>query len=91
MKKSLIVMCILCFALTYLIVQVTRMGDWWWESNQEKEQLEKEVDVLGVERLRLQRQEEYSRTDLFVEREARDKLNYGREGETVLLMPTKAL
>jgi len=89
MKRSIAITTILGLVLTYLIVQTTRTAKVLLTANQIKSILQSESNSLGVERVNLQNEVEFGLTDQFIEREARDRLNYGRDGETVLLMPKK--
>ena len=46
-----------------------------------------QLEAAKAENRRLQTKLEEVQTDEFVEKEAREKLGYGREGETVLILP----
>ncbi len=48
---------------------------------------QKELDKLQSDQAELQKTLSYVQTPEFVEKEAREKLGYGKEGEVVLIMP----
>jgi len=58
----------------------------YW-SGQRLVQAQKALDLAQVEQDGLKKTLSYVRTPEFVEKEAREKLGYGREGEVVLIMP----
>lgn len=89
MKRSVFVFVVLIIILLYLIVHVFRSWGWWLEVGSKQSELQKQSNALGVEKMELQKKIEFGLSDEFVEQEARNKLNYGREGEKVLLLPTK--
>ena len=49
--------------------------------------LQSNVNILAEENQTLQDTFEYVQTDIFVEQEARNKLNYKKDGETVVSLP----
>ena len=49
----------------------------------------KELAEVQAEQEKLKAQLEYVQSDEFVEREAREKLGYGKEGETLLVLPNQ--
>lgn len=80
----------------YLVLVILGMGlalrmsvNIWrvYHSGQRLVLAQNELDRLTSEQETLQKTLSYVQTPEFVEKEAREKLGYGREGETVLIMP----
>lgn len=61
-----------------------------WKTGGLVEEAEKEVSDLKKENSSLQEKLVYVNSPEFVEKEARDKLGLGREGETIVVMPDNA-
>lgn len=86
MTKKLISLFLIIFGLFFIasvgrnVYDLTRTG----------KQIEKaEVKVAGLEKdqQELKKQLEYVKSDQFVEKEAREKLNFVKEGEVVVVLP----
>jgi cell division protein FtsB len=61
-----------------------------WESYQNAGRLldsEKRLAQAQAENQSLKEELEYTKSDFFIEKEARDKLGLGKEGETVIITP----
>lgn len=76
---------------TYLIISFSRSVWDLWQKQGEIEKTKAKVEDLKAENNRLKGQLEYTKTDEFVEKEARDKLNLVRPGETVVMIPDSVL
>ncbi|HBC73168.1 hypothetical protein A2379_03775 [Candidatus Amesbacteria bacterium RIFOXYB1_FULL_47_13] len=58
-----------------------------WQRGGRVGETRQQLEAAKAENRRLQTKLEEVQTDEFVEKEAREKLGYGREGETVLILP----
>lgn len=58
-----------------------------WKAGERVKEAQAEVDLLGKENQKLGERLKEVNTPEFVEREARDKLGYGKEGETLIILP----
>ena len=77
-----------------LVVMAIRTGqNVWrlWRAGDRVSEAKEALVVAQEENSRLQAQLEEASSPEFVEREARDKLGYGREGEVILLLPEQEL
>ena len=73
--------------IVYLIVSVSESI---WQIHQANQQLaakQAQSKQLGLQRLELERQRDYMQTEAYIQQVARDELNLGRVGETVILLP----
>lgn len=61
-----------------------------WKAGDRVKTAQAELELTQVENLKLKGQVAYSQSDEFVEREARDKLGLGREGEVILILPEQS-
>lgn len=85
MKKTWFILAIL-FSL-YLIVSLTRSIWQLYKAGDQVFEVEKVKQVELNRNLELKKELEASKSGDFVERQARDKLNMGRPGEVVLIVP----
>ncbi|MDP3955137.1 MAG: septum formation initiator family protein [bacterium] len=85
-KKRFVLLILFFFGL-YLIVSFSR--DLWglWQKSGEMEKSQLALDKLKIKNEELKKQLEYVNSDIFIEKEARDKLGLGKAGETILILP----
>jgi len=75
---------VILVSLTTIVTVAFSLVDLW----RRKDTVHSRKDVLsGLENIRLKKQLEEAQSPDFVERQARDKLGFAREGETVVLLP----
>ena len=71
---------VMSFTLTRGVWRLYRAGD-------RVEVAELQLKELEAENARLRQQRDYYQSQEFIEQQARDKLNMGKEGETVVILP----
>ena len=88
--RKLIAIGILIFEV-YLIITFSRSIWDLWKKQGEMEIARSKVATLKQENNKLKSQLEYVQTDEFVEKEAREKLNYVKPGEAIVVIPDSVL
>ena len=84
-KTALFLICL--FLGLYLIISASRsIYEIYKSSNFLKEEQQKLLEERRQNEA-LKKELEYKRSDFFVEKEARDKLSLGKEGETAVIIP----
>ena len=86
MTKKLLSLFIIIFGLFF----IASLGRNVYDLTRTSKQIEKaEIKVAGLEKDQeeLKKQLEYVKSDQFVEKEAREKLNFVKEGEVVVVLP----
>lgn len=88
--RKLVAIGILLFAV-YLTISLG--GSIWnlWKKRGELDIARSKVDNLKQENNRLQSELEYVQSEEFVERQAREKLNYVKPGEAIVVIPDSVL
>lgn len=76
---------------TYLIISFSRSVWDLWQKQGEIGKAKARVEDLRAENNRLRGQLEYTKTDEFVEKEAREKLKLVKPDETVVMIPDSVL
>ena len=88
--RRLIAIGILVFE-SYLIISSSQSVWSLWQKQGEAEKKRQEVEKLEVENRRLQSRLAYEQSPQFVEKQAREKLNLVKPGETVVVIPEDVL
>jgi cell division protein FtsB len=86
MTKKLISLFIIIFGLFF----IASLGRNVYDLTRTSKQIEKagkKVAGLGKDQEELKKQLEYVKSEQFVEKEAREKLNFVKEGEVVVVLP----
>lgn len=86
MKKKLIRYLILVFGI-YLVVFLSRDLFQLLKKKERIKKMEEKIETLRLGNEELGERLEYVESDQFIEKEARDKLNMAKEGETIVILP----
>ena len=78
----------LILAMSYTLVQNIREI---LSSGGRIQEAESRLSDLDQERLRIEKELEIVNSQLYIEKQARDKLGFGKEGEVVLVLPDKEM
>lgn len=89
MKKLIAIVILLVEA--YLIISFSRSVWGLWQRQEEIDRQRERVGKLLQENNRLQSQLTYVRTEEFIEKQAREKLNLVKPDETVVVVPESVL
>lgn len=81
------VLFLILMILIWVTISVVRVSYQRYLLNKETERIKREVQDLEKQNSQLQEYLEYLRSDSFVEKEARSKLNLKKEGESVVVVP----
>lgn len=84
--RKLVAIGILLFE-AYLIISFSQSIFDLWQKQGEVDKVRSKVENLRQENNRLKSELEYVKTNEFVEKEAREKLNFVKSDETVVLIP----
>lgn len=89
-KNNLIGFILLAFGLLFVF---NLTGSIWrlWQQNKPLEEMQKRLEELREENERLQREEAYIKSERFLEEQARNKLNWAKEDEAIVILPEEML
>lgn len=90
LKKIILLLTTLLIGI-FLIINLSRGVIEAWQSGNRVAIEQKKVDSLKAENQRLKSKIDYLKSDAYVEKEARDKLNLAKPGETVVILPKEQL
>lgn len=89
-KNNLIGFILLAFGLLFVF---NLTGSIWrlWQQNKPLEEMQKRLEELREENERLKREKAYINSERFLEEQARDKLNWAKEDEAIVILPEEIL